>query len=141
MPHPKQRFLLSSLQLTAAIAILALAGCSKKSEPSTQADATTATAATNANPTDQGQAAAPVQAAPSRPLDFKPIQAAVQAKQYDKAAEDLIALQRAPLTPEQSAALQNQMRAFQRSLISAVSSGDPNAQAAIQRLREAAAHH
>lgn len=69
---------------------------------------------------------------------LKEAQAAQQSRDYEKAAQALVALQQQQrLSEAQAAAYANQMRLFQRDLAGAVASGDPRAKAAADRLRQA----
>lgn len=126
--------------LLAVLAVATVAGCKKKQTVAAPDSPPAAEADTNAAP---GAAPAPVAVNPEKPLDLTPIHKAMSAGDFDKAAEDLIALQRASvqMSQQQQMVVVNQMRAFQRSLSSAVSSGNPNAIAAANRLREASRHH
>jgi hypothetical protein len=63
-------------------------------------------------------------------------QAALKSKDYETAAAVLLAAQQQKrLTDQQAMAVRNQMVALQRSLVSAVASGDPKAKAAADLLR------
>lgn len=64
-------------------------------------------------------------------------QAALKARDYENATAALIAMQRARLNEQQAAAAAAQMRQLQSSLADAAAAGDPRAQAAIARLRQA----
>ena len=69
-------------------------------------------------------------------------QAALQARDYQKAVEATLGLaQQRQMTPEQARAAQNQMLQLQQALALAVNSGDLRAKAAADTLRQAAAHH
>ncbi len=124
--------------LLGSIVILALAGCGKKKAETPASDAAPV-AATPTNTTDAG-APAPVAVTPNKPIDWTPVQKEIKVGNYDQAAQDLLALQRASaqMTAQQQAALQDQMRNFQRALVGAVASGDPKAVAAAKRLRASA---
>lgn len=124
----------------AALAVATIVGCKKKQAAAAPENAPTAEADTNAAP---GAAPAAVVVNPDKPLDLTPIHKAMSAGNFDKAAEDLLALQKASaqMSQQQQMVVVNQMRSFQRSLSSAVSSGNPNAIAAANRLREASMHH
>jgi hypothetical protein len=117
--------------------VLAFAGCGKKEDtaapaPSVPANAGTASAENNA------QSGGPV-------IDAKPVLAkidtAYKAKQYDEAAEALLALQRQNLSEQQALEARNRMIQFQRDLAGAVASGDPKAKAAADKLRASATVH
>jgi hypothetical protein len=120
-------------------------GCSKKKEeqfpatppsamPSTPA-AVTANApgagpAANQSPTVDGQKA------------YADAEAAMKARDYQKAVEAALALQQQKqLTDAQAAAARNQMVRLQQQVAVGVASGDPKAKAAADRLRAAAAHY
>ena len=125
--------------LVATLAVTTIAGCKKKAAAAAAPEtAPTAEAATNA----ADAAPAPVVVNPQKPLDLTPIQKAMSTGDFDKAAQDLIALQKVSvqMTPQQQMAVVNQMHSFQRSLASAVGTGNPNAIAAANRLREASMH-
>lgn len=64
-------------------------------------------------------------------------------RDYQQAVAAMLAYQRTvkPTTPEQSARYVQQMRELQLGLAGAVAGGDPNAKAAADALRAAAAHH
>ena len=128
----------SGLICVAVLAVAASGGCKKKSPQASTPLDSTATAAQNPNPGGQAQtdAAAPVFTASSIPQ----VQAAIKAKDYDKAAAMLITLQRAPMNGEQSMAVLNQMRQFQKDVAMGVASGDANAKAAAARLRQSSLH-
>lgn len=69
---------------------------------------------------------------------LKEAQAAQQSRDYEKAAQALVALQQQKqLSEAQASAYANQMRQFQRDLAGAVASGDPRAKAAADQLRRA----
>ena len=128
------------LLVTAAL-LTVFTACHKKTPQAAPVEtAPVATADTNAT------AAAPAEAPPpppQKPLDMAPVQTAIRTGDYDKAAADLLALQRlsAQMNAQQQAAVADQMRAFQRTLATALGSGDPKAMAAAQRLRAASMHH
>jgi len=83
----------------------------------------------------QGGALAPSQAAAQPQLSQ--VKAALDAREYDQAAESLLALQRTQLNAQQAAAAAAQMQQLQQNLAGAVASGDPKAIAAAKRLRQA----
>lgn len=117
-----------------------VAGCHKKVQ---EAAAPVDPAA--AAPADTNAAATPTTAVapePEKPLDLAPVRTEIKTGDYDKAAQDLLVLQRLSpqLSPQQQTMVADQMRAFQRALASAVGTGDPKAIAAAQRLREQARH-
>lgn len=119
-----------------ALTLATFVGCSKE-----EATAPTAPEPTPSAPTQtelQRTAAPAVQAnAPSDPR-LQESQAAIKAREYDRAAEALIALRRARLTDQQAAIAAAQMQQLQSDLASAVASGDPRAKAAADRLRQSA---
>jgi|GEM_PF-2663747 len=120
--------------------VLALsAGCGKKAAQAPAPETPAATA--EAVPAAPAGTPAPVQPAPGN-ASLADAQAAMKAGDFNRAATVLTTLQSpaARLTPEQAAAVQKQMQALQASLVGAAASGDPNAKAAIQRLRQASMH-
>src|SRR5258707_540441 len=98
--------------------------------------------AATAAPTPGAANRAPAVAVATNGARVEDAQAAMNTRDYDKAARILVTLQRpaTPLTPEQSQAIDNQMKQLQRSLASAAASGDPKARAAIEILRQSSAH-
>ena len=122
--------------LVLPLATLVIAGCGKEEaeiQPTQPAEQPTAEA-----PASQPPAAAPVAAQDQwAETRLKEAQAAQQARDYERAVEQLIAVQQAQqrLSEAQAAAAANQMRQFQRDLAGAVASGDPKAKAAADRLR------
>jgi len=60
----------------------------------------------------------------------------MDAREYDRAAESLLALQRSQLSAQQAEAAAAQMQKLQQDLVGAVASGDPKAIAAAKRLRQ-----
>ena len=132
------RFVQLAMILVAALAVATLVGCKKKEAAAAPDSPPAAEADTNA----AGAAPAAVVVNPEKPLDLAPIHKAISAGDFDKAAEDLLALQKVSvqMSQQQQMALVNQMHAFQRSLATAVSSGNSNALAAANRLREASMH-
>ncbi len=129
----KNLLLAASLALTL---LLAVSSCGKKEASAPAPDPVAAAPAT----------AAPAGAAPVAPTQTAVLpdarlaesQAALKARDYDKAAAALIAVQRAKLNDQQAAAAAAQMRQLQSSLAEAVASGDPRAKAAADRLRQSA---
>jgi hypothetical protein len=118
------------LAFVTAIAV----GCGKKDSPAA------------ATPPPTTPAAAPVAAAPAAPVQPVVIQnvnqsltevdSAVQAKNYEKAVQTMLAIQRQQaLTSEQAQAAAARMRGLQSSLAAAVAAGDPAARAAADQLR------
>ena len=113
---------------------LLLLGCSKKED---------ATAPAAAAPTSSAAAPAENNAqASGAVIDAKPVLAkidsAYKAREYDEAAEALLALQRQKLSEQQALEARNRMIQFQRDLAGAVASGDPKAKAAADKLRASA---
>ena len=120
---------------SSALLLTLLAGCGKK-ETGVHASVTETTApvAQQVQP-----AAKPALLTPDTGLAES--QAALKARDYDKAAATLVAMQATRLNEHQAAAAAAQMRQLQSSLASAVASGDPRAIAAANRLREASKVH
>jgi hypothetical protein len=126
-----------------SLALTLATGC-KKAQPTETAPApeNASTPAANPNsPQPQNQAQSQAPAAP--PVDttkaFADVNAAVKAKDYQKAADTLIAVQRqTALTDQQAAAVRAQMVQLQGSVAAGLANGDPNAKAAADRLRAAA---
>jgi len=117
-----------------------LAGCGKK-EPAPPAAAA---------PADPGSAAQPAASAVAAPTASAPIpaasadttaalaasDAALKAREYDRAATAILAVQRQKqLTEQQAQAAHNQMVRLQGDLANAIASGDPKAKAAAEILR------
>lgn len=126
----KNLLLAASLALTL---LLSVSSCGKK------APATDPVAAAPATAAPAGTApVAPTQTAVLPDAHLAESQAALNARDYDKAAAALIAVQRAKLNDQQAAAAAAQMRQLQGSLAAAVASGDPRAKAAADRLRQSA---
>jgi hypothetical protein len=123
--------------------LLGLNACAKKEHaPDTAAVAESTTNEAAADPATMAAAPTPAMSANSE-KQLSDAKAALAKKDYNKAVELLTTLQRPGqvLTPGQSAAVQAQMRQLQGSLAGAIASGDPNARAAGEKLREASAHH
>jgi hypothetical protein len=132
--------------LRAAFALLAgawlaagLGGCGKKDAPAAAAES----AATNPVPAP-GAGAAPAVNQPGLPAttdanaSLAAAQAALQARDYERAAVALLAVQQIqqPLTAAQGEALRNQMVQLQQSVANGLASGDPKAKAAADLLRK-----
>jgi hypothetical protein len=136
MNHMKL-LLLSLLALTAAI------GC-KKAAPTESApapeNASSPAPAPNGQPANQAPAQA--QAAPTVDTTraFADMNTALKAKDYQKAADTLLFLQRKPLTDQQAIAVHGQMVQLQGAVAAGVASGDPNAKAAADKLRAESKH-
>lgn len=118
---------------------LLVIGCGKPAEDVSVPPAVTESAPAPATATPPPQADPNIQAqAAWADARLKEAQAAQQARDYEKAAQALVALQHQQrLSEAQAAAYANQMRQFQRDLAGAVASGDPRAKAAADRLRQA----
>jgi len=125
------------------VALTAATGC-KKAQPTETApvpeNASTAPAP-NANPTqpaNQAPAQAPAVPTVDTTKAFADMNTALKAKDYQKAADTLLVLQRKPLTDQQAIAVHGRMVQLQGAVASGVASGDPNAKAAADRLRASA---
>jgi hypothetical protein len=117
-----------------AVLIALLSGCGKK-EAATPAPAPETTAVVQQEqPQPTAAPVAPPPAAPDARLAES--QAAIKARDYEKAAAALIDMQRARLNEQQAAAAAAQMRQLHKSLADAVASGDPRAIEAANRLRQ-----
>ena len=115
-----------------------LPGCKKKEETSAAPPVPPANAESAASPV-----AAPAANAPAT-FDankyFADTDAALKAKEYDKAVQSLFALQQQRLTDQQAQAAHNRMIQIQSSLAGAVLSGDPRARAAAEMIRNSSKH-
>ena len=119
-----------------AVAFILLVGCGKKEAPVTAQPVETRTAEAN-------QAAPPTPDSPApTPINVAEVQAATKAGKYDQAVQMLVDMQHntKQMTPQQSSALQNQMRLLQADIATAVANGDPKAKAAADALRRASMH-
>lgn len=119
------------------------AGCQKEApeSPASTNAADAVPAGQEAQPA-QPQAPTPTVTAPApdHGQALAGVQAAMNEKNYDKAAELMINLQNAtrqPLTQQQAAAIANKMRELQQYVMNGVASGDPSAIAAAKRIRAA----
>ena len=124
-------FLLTELTLAL------LCGCGK---PATQAPAASAPATET---TQTAAAPAPAAVTPTVAPDTGLAQArsALKTRDYETATDTLLALQQSKhLTDQQAADVAGQMRQLQSALVNAVSSGDPKAKAAAEKLRHASLH-
>jgi hypothetical protein len=140
MNHMKL-LLLSFLALTVAI------GC-KKAQPTETAPApeNASTPAppppANGNSLPLANQPTPSQAPAVPTVDttkaFSDVNAALKARDYQKATETLLAIQQKALTEQQAAAARAQMVQLQGAVASGVASGDPNAKAAADQLRASA---
>lgn len=135
-PLVSQRALVLAVCIAAAVV-----GCSKKkdapqgSAPDTGVSAKAA-AATQSAPA--AQVAAPASTTDATKI-LNEANAALKAKDYEKAVEATLAAQRQrALTEQQMAAMHNQMLQLQRDLASAIASGDAKAKAAAELLRHSA---
>jgi len=104
-----------------------VAGCGKKSE--------NAVTTTLVRPTDHSSTNAS-----DAKISFTDEDAALRMKDYNQAAQVLLDAQKKQLSEQQLQELNNRMRSLQSSLAQAAASGDQNAIAAGQALREAHAH-
>lgn len=142
----KQRELFSFSSLFAGVAlVLSLSGCSKKESP----------AAVQAPP-QQADAPQPapdaVPAAPAAPVSTAPVlsaaevkanmeaaDAAMKARDYEKAAATLMAVRaQQRLSEQQAEMLRSRMVQLQSSMAAAIAGGDPKAAAAADVLRQSA---
>ena len=124
----------STAILFSAMLIALVTGCGKK-EAEVPAPAPEATAVVQQEqPQTTAAPAAPTPAAPDARLAES--QAAIKARDYEKAAAALLAMQRARLNEQQAAAAAAQMHQLHKSLADAVAAGDPSAIAAANRLRQ-----
>jgi hypothetical protein len=115
------------------VLLLVVLGCSRKQDTSAMPPPSTA-AATNLSPE-----AAAVSVTTSKALADS--DAALKARQYDQAVANLLLLQQQRgLNEQQAQAVKDQQVKIQRSLASAVASGDPKAKAAADMLRASSAH-
>jgi Skp family chaperone for outer membrane proteins len=120
------------------LVVAVVVGCSKKeaTTPNTAVNTTADVPATAAT-----AAAAPTAAAVADAQRmFAEADAALKAREYQKAVEAMLKAQQQRLTDQQSAQSRNRMIELQSALAGAAAGGDPNAKAAIQRLRESATY-
>ena len=114
---------------------LSFTACSKKAE-SPPVPPPTTDAPSQAAP---AQPAAPVAQSAVPDAKLTEAQAAMKTRDYEKAVDALMAVQRQRQLSEQQAALYHaQMQALQRDLAGAVARGDPAAKAAADKLRASA---
>src|SRR5258706_5873480 len=113
--------------------VLIIASCGKKEDTAAPAPSTPASSA-SAPAENNAQSGAVIDAKPV----LAKIDTAYKAKQYDEAADALLALQRLQLSEQQALEARNRMIQFQRDLAGAVASGDPKAKAAADKLRASA---
>jgi hypothetical protein len=130
--------------LSLLIAASTITGCSKKAEQpaavvTPPADATAATAPATPAPTAP-TAAIPVSTDIKK--SFAEMDAALQAKAYEKAVQSMLAVQQQrQLTEQQAAEARARMVGLQQNLATAIASGDPSARAAADLLRRSAMAH
>jgi len=122
--------------LLVLIVTVTIAGCSKKEvKPVAVVPPVDPSAAAPATPVS----AAPVASIPVSTdiqKSFAEADAALNAKAYEKAAQNLLAVQRqAQLTEQQAQEAQRRMIGLQQNLAAAIANGDPNAMAAAELLR------
>ena len=127
------------------VATFWVTGCGKNKPedfPASNASGTPATPATPATSATSGSsaAAAPKQASADNQKTYADAEAAMKARDYEKAVEAALVLQQQKLTEAQAQAAHNQMMRLQQQIAGAALSGDPKAKAAADRLRQAAAH-
>jgi len=129
--------------LCAALLGVALAqGCSHKSEdqPASSAGAANPSTAPTATPAQSAANDQPRESIPAGNAQgaLAESEAAIRAKEYEKAAQAMIAMQQAKLNEQQAQAVRSQMIQLQKDLASAISQGDPKAKAAADLLRRSA---
>jgi hypothetical protein len=116
---------------------LALTGCSKKEDATAPAPSAPTSSATAPAENNARSSAAVIDAKPV----LAKIDTAYKAREYDEAADALLALQRQKLSEQQALEARNRMIQFQRDLAGAVAAGDPKAKAAADKLRASATVH
>ena len=126
--------------LTASLCLAAfLSGCSKK-------EAAVSAPETPVAPVAEAPASAPTPAvsaasAAAMTRALADADAALKAHAYDQAVQAMLAVQKhRQLTDQQAQEAHNRMVGLQSSLAAAVASGDPNAKAAAELLRQSAMH-
>ena len=125
-----------------AVAIVLLASCSKKEEAPPPVAGPEPAAASPAAPiapsagANQGQVNTASTANPSAALSEA--DAALKAREYERAVQAMLLVQQANLNEQQAAAARNQMTRLQNDLATAVARGDPRAKAAADLLRRSA---
>ena len=137
---------ISSIVIVFSLALMM--GCKKK-EQAVAAPPAPEQPVANAQPApDQASgaaAAAPVEPITTAPADtgqaLTAAESARKTKDYEKAAATLLQIQQRRLSDQQAAAAAAQMQQLQRDLVNGVASGDANAKAAADLLRQANAHH
>ncbi len=127
------------------LAAVWMAGCSKGQQQKTEFPAAPppgATPAASAPTANASPAAAPAQPVLDNKKTYDDAEAAMKARDYDRAVAAALALQQQKqLTDAQAQAARNQMVRLQQQIAGAAAGGDPRAKAAADRLRAAAAHH
>ena len=138
MKHSPQRARSFVMFTTILLAVL-INGCGKQESaapPSENNPANSTPASDQPAAPAANRAAAP--ASTDAAASLAAAQAAMQAKDYERAAAALLAVQqqRQPMTAEQGQALRDQMVLLQQNLAAGVASGDPKAKAAADLLRK-----
>lgn len=124
------------IPLAVVLSAVAFCGCGKKEEVApTPAPAAQAPAEA---PAPVATAAAAPRAAALPDTRLTESQNALKAREYEKAADALLALRRTQLNEQQAAAAAAQMRQLQGSLAQAIANGDPRARAIADRLAQSA---
>jgi len=134
--------LVRQTSLLAMIIVAAAMGCSKKAATSASVTpAPDASAATPAPVTAPAVSAASITASTDISKSLADADAALKAHAYDQAVQAMLAVQKhRQLTDQQAQEAHNRMVGLQRSLAAALASGDPNAKAAAELLRQSAMH-
>jgi hypothetical protein len=127
-----------------ALALGLLLGCSKKEEPP-PASPTAGDSGSSSGTAPAGQPAsapnsAPANAAvaPNPSSALSEAEAALKAKEYQRAVQAMLTIQQANLNEQQAQAARNQMTRLQNDLAAAVARGDASAKAAADLLRRSA---
>jgi len=121
--------------LTASLCLAAfLSGCSKK-------EAAVSAPETPVAPVAEAPASAPTPAvsaasAAAMTRALADADAALKAKEYEKAVQAVLALRQQRLSEQQAQAAHNQMIQIQSALGAALQSGDPRAKAAVEMIRQ-----
>jgi hypothetical protein len=113
-------------------------GCSKKQEataPPAEISVVAPAATTPARATQSTAAPQEVSRA------IAESQAALKANEYEKAAQAMLAIQRAQLTEKEATAARQQMISLQSAVTAGLGAGDPRAKAAADLLRRASSVH
>jgi len=111
-------------------------GCKKSPPTETAPQDGPAASTTPSAPTNQPAAPAPAATTVDTTKAFADANSALKVKDYQKATETLLMLQRQPqLTDQQSMALRGQMVQLQSAVAAGVAKGDANAKAAADQLR------